>query len=143
VEAPVLNIYLFSAATYRAKIPPRNMKRMPMLCPSCRRIIPFDKGIFRGFRCPGCHKMMFVSALYGRTLSLLCFFAAEVILWFWQLFYPRLGVPFGFLASLWLGFPLAFVLLFFAVRTVPRIIVPTLVVRNFGTVTTLELTQNG
>jgi len=74
---------------------------------------------------------------------LLSFVAAEALLWvanIRKLFYPRLGVPFGFLASVWLGFPVAFLILTVLVRTVPRLAAPTLVTRQWGSVDTLGLT---
>ncbi|MGA7558179.1 MAG: hypothetical protein WBW01_10260 [Terriglobales bacterium] len=86
---------------------------------------------------------MWVSLTYSRVLIFLSFLAAQGLLWVLkvrELFYPTLGVPFGFLASLWLAFPIAFVILTVLVRTVPRMVAPTLVLRDWGSVTTLGLT---
>jgi hypothetical protein len=83
-----------------------------------------------------------MSDQYSRALVLLSILAAEALLWITgvgKLFYPALGVPFGFLASLWLGFPVAFAILTVMVRTMPRFMPPRLVSRRTSTVTTLEL----
>jgi hypothetical protein len=85
---------------------------------------------------------MWVSQTYSRVLMLLSFLAALGLLWVVNVrkfFYPTLGVPFGFLASLWLAFPVAFFVLTALVRTVPRIVAPTLVLGDCGSVTTLGL----
>lgn len=108
----------------------------------CRCHVEFDKRLFRGARCKECNSPLLVSETYIRVLMLLSFLAAEALLWITntrKLFYPTLGVPFGFLASLWIGFPLAFVILTVLVRTVPRLIAPTLVPRHWGSVNTLGL----
>ncbi len=113
-----------------------------MCCPNCHRRVPFQKSLFRGTHCEGCNSTLLVSERYSRALWLLSFLAAEALVWIANirmLFYPRLGVPFGFLASLWLGFPVAFFILSVMVRTIPRLVPPTLVVRHWGTVTTLDL----
>jgi len=114
-----------------------------MQCPNCRCQVEFDKGLFRGGRCKKCNSTLFVSVTYIRGLMLLSFVAAEALLWVAnvrKLFYPRLGVPFGFLASVWLGFPVAFLILPVWVRTVPRLVAPTLLPRQWGAVDTLGLT---
>ena len=113
-----------------------------MWCPNCHCQVTFEKSLFRGTRCTQCASTLFVSATYIRALMLLSLLAAEALLWIAnirKLFYPTLGVPFGFLASVWLGFPVAFFILTVLVRTAPRLIAPTLVLRNWGTVTTLGL----
>ncbi len=64
------------------------------------------------------------------------------MLWFAEvrkLLYPRFGVIFGFIGSMWLGFPVAFVILFALIRIAPRVVAPKLVHRHWGTVTTLDL----
>jgi hypothetical protein len=111
-------------------------------CPSCRCLVAFDESLFQGARCEECTSTLFVSATYIRALMLLSFVAAEALLWIVnirKIFYPSLGVPFGFLASVWLGFPVAFLILTVLVRTVPRLVAPTLVLRQWSTVTTLGL----
>jgi hypothetical protein len=111
-------------------------------CPNCCCQVQFNKNLFRGGRCKKCHSTLFVSVMYIRALMLLSFVAAEALLWvanIRELFYPRLGVPFGFLASAWLGFPVAFLILTVLVRTVPRLVAPTLVLRQWGSVDTLGL----
>jgi hypothetical protein len=115
-----------------------------MRCPNCHCQVAFERGLFRGTRCKACNSTLLVSQTYTRVLVLLGILAAEVLLWITnarKLFYPSLGVPFGFLASLWLGFPVAFVILTVMVRTVPRLVAPTLVLRHWGTVDTLGLSS--
>jgi hypothetical protein len=85
---------------------------------------------------------LLVSEAYSRVLGLLSLVAAEALLWIVnirKLLYPSLGVPFGFLASLCLGFPVALFILSILVRTVPHLIAPTLVLRHWGSVNTLGL----
>src|SRR5437667_4175334 len=116
-----------------------------MHCPKCGCEVAFDKGLFRGRRCKECGATMLVSLAYVRVLMLLSFLAAEILLWTAnarELFYPTLGVPFGFLASVALGFPLAFLILTVLVRTVPRVAEPTLVLRDPDSITTLGLSGN-
>jgi hypothetical protein len=111
-------------------------------CPNCNSQVPFDKSLFGGRHCKKCGSTMVISLAYVRVLMLLSFLAAEILLWIAnirQLFYPTLGVIFGFLASIWLGFPLAYVILTVLARTVPRVVAPKLVIRNWGPFTTLDL----
>ena len=113
-----------------------------MRCPNCQRQVPFEKGLFRGTRCKGCNVTLLVSQVYSRVLALFAIFAAEALLWVSnarKLFYPSLGVEFGFLASICLGFPVPFFMLSVMVRTIPHLVPPTLVLRHWSTVTTLEL----
>ena len=113
-----------------------------MRCPNCHAPVEFDKGLFRGTRCKGCTSILLVSQTYSRALVFLGILAAEALLWVMnirKLFYPILGVPFGFLASLGLGFLVAFAILTVMVRTVPRLVAPTLVLSCGDTVTTLGL----
>jgi hypothetical protein len=113
-----------------------------MQCPNCRCQVESDKYLFRGGRCKKCDSTLFVSVTYIRGLMLLSFVAAQALLWvanIRKLFYPRLGMQFGFLASVWLGFPVAFLILTVLVRTVPRLLAPTLVRRQWGSVDTLGL----
>jgi hypothetical protein len=87
---------------------------------------------------------MLVSVTYVRALMLLSFLAAEMLLWIAnirELFYPTLGVPFGFLAAVSLGFPLAFLILTVLVRTAPRVVEPTLVSRDPDSFTRLGLSR--
>ncbi len=88
---------------------------------------------------------MLVSLTYLRVLMLLSFLVAEISLWMAdirQLFYPTMGVPFGFLASVSLGFPIGFLILTVLVRTAPRVVEPTLVSRDLDSLTTLGLSKN-
>lgn len=85
---------------------------------------------------------MLISAPYSRVLVAIAIIAAEALLWISnvrKLFYPAFGVEFGFFASLFLGFPVAFLILTGIVRTIPRFIPPRLVSRRTSTVTTLGL----
>jgi hypothetical protein len=113
-------------------------------CPNCDSQVPFDKSLFQGRHCKECGATMLISLTYVRVLMLLSFLAAEILLWIAkirQLFYPTLGVIFGFLASFWLGYPLAFVILTVLVRTAPRVVAPKLVRRDWGPFTTLDLSK--
>jgi hypothetical protein len=115
-----------------------------MRCPNCHCPVAFEKGLFRGKRCKRCNSTLLVSA-YSRTLVLLSLCAAWALLLVThvpRLFYPSLGAVFGFLATLWLGFPLAFLIMTVMVRTAPRLVSPTLVARHWGAVTTLDLTDD-
>lgn len=115
-----------------------------MRCPNCRGVVPFQKGLFRGMPCEHCNSTLLVSQTYSRVLVLLALLLAEELLWLANvrtLFYPTLGIPFGVLASFWLGFPVAFLLLTVMVRTIPRWFQPTLVLRHWTTVTTLGLSN--
>ncbi len=113
-------------------------------CPNCNSQVPFDKGLFRGRRCKECGATMVISLTYVRVLMLLSLLAAEILLWIGnirQFFYPTLGVTFGFLASIALGYPLAFLILTVLARTAPRVVAPKLVHRNWGSFTTLGLSK--
>ena len=113
-------------------------------CPNCNSQVPFDKSLFGGRHCKKCGSTIVISLTYIRVLMLLSILAAEVLLWILnirQLFYPTLGVIFGFLASIWLGYPLAFVILTVLARTAPHVVAPKLVSRNWGSFTTLGLSK--
>ena len=89
-----------------------------------------------------CDSILLVSATYGRVLVALAIIAAEALLWVSsvrKLFYPTLGIEFGFFGSLFLGFPGAFLILTAMVRTIPCFIPPRLVSRQMGAFTTLAL----
>ncbi|OLC82862.1 MAG: hypothetical protein AUH66_04085 [Acidobacteria bacterium 13_1_40CM_4_57_6] len=116
-----------------------------MSCPNCREVVPFQKELFRGMPCKHCNSTLLVSQTYSRALVLLALLLAEALLWVGNirtLFYPTLGLPFGVLASFWLGFPVAFFLLTVIVRTIQRWFPPTLVLRHWSTVTTLGLSHD-
>jgi hypothetical protein len=87
---------------------------------------------------------MVISLTYVRVLMLLSFLLAETLLWIGNIclvFYPTLGVTFGFLASITLGYPLALLILTVLARTAPRVVAPKLVHRNWGSFTTLRLSK--
>lgn len=116
-----------------------------MRCPNCDSEVAFEKGLFRGKRCKQCGATMRISLAYVRVLMLLSFLTAELLLWMANvrvLFYPTLGVPFGFLASFSLGYPLAFLILTVLVRTVPRVVAPRLVPRHWDSFITLGVSAN-
>lgn len=116
-----------------------------MCCPNCNCQVAFEKGLFRGKRCKECGGMMLVSETYTRVLMLISLLAAEALLWIVRiryLFYPTLGVPFGFLASVSLGYPLAFLILTVLVRTAPRVVAPKLVPRDWDSFITLGLSAH-
>ena len=113
-----------------------------MQCPNCQFQVTFRRELFRGARCKACGTILLVSTTYSRVLVALAIVAAEALLWVGgvrKLFYPILGVEFGFFASVFLGFPVAFLILTAMVRTIPRFIRPRLVSGQTGTVTTLGL----
>src|SRR5271166_6589570 len=118
---------------------------MTLRCPNCRQSFAFDKSIFRSYRCRNCDAKLLVSQTYSRMLVLISLVISLTAMWLLnvrKLFYPSLGVPFGFLASLWLGLPVAFLILTVLVRTVPLVIPPKVVLRHWGAVTTLDLQSN-
>ena len=113
-----------------------------MECPNCQHQVVFRKEMFRGVRCRVCNATLLVSQTYSRVLVVFSLLIAWTLLWVLNvrsLFYPSLGVPFGFLASLCLAFPLAFLILTVLVRTVPRLVPPKIVLRHCGAITTLNL----
>ena len=113
-----------------------------MQCPNCKCQVTFRRELFRGARCKDCGSMLFVPATYSRALVSLAIITAEALLWVGsvrRLFYPALGVEFGFLASLFLGFPVAFLILTAMVQTIPLFIPPRLVSQQTRTVTALGL----
>ena len=113
-------------------------------CPNCNSQVAFELGLFRGTHCKECRATMVVSLMYLRVLMLLSLLAAEVLLWIGNirtLFYPTLGVVFGFLASAVLGYPLAFLILTVLVRTAPRMVAPKLVRRHWDSFTKLDLSK--
>ena len=116
-----------------------------MRCPNCSCEVAFAKDLFRGRHCKACGATMLVSATYIRVLIVLSFLVAEILLWVANirfLFYPTLGIVFGFLATASLGYPLGFLILTVLVRTVPRVVEPKLVPRRFGSLTALGLSAN-
>jgi hypothetical protein len=113
-----------------------------MQCPNCQSEVTFRKELFRGAPCTECGSILLVSATYSRVLVAFAIIAAEALLWassVRRLFYPALGPEFGFVASLFLGFPVAFLILTAMVRTPQRFIPLRLVSQQMGTVTTLGL----
>jgi hypothetical protein len=116
-----------------------------MHCPNCNSQVAFEVGLFGGVRCKECGTAMVVSLSYIRVLMLLSFLVAEILLWVGnarKFFYPTLGVVFGFLASVSLGYPLAFLILTVLVRTAPRVVPPKLVHRSdWDSFTTLHLSK--
>jgi hypothetical protein len=116
-----------------------------MRCPNCRSEVAFQKELFRGMACKQCGSNLLITITYTRVLIFLALLSTEALLWVGdvrKLFYPALGVPFGFLASVCLGFPIAFLVLTVMVRTIPHYVPPTLVLRDPTTVTTLGLSHD-
>jgi hypothetical protein len=95
--------------------------------------------------CKQCGSTLLVSVTYTRVPIVVALLSTEALLWVGHarnLFYPTLGVPFGFLASVLLGFPIAFLVLTVMVRTIPHCVPPVLVLRDPTTVTTLGLSND-
>jgi len=116
-----------------------------MRCPSCQSEVAFQKELFRGMACKQCGSTLLVSVTYTRVLIVVALLSTEALLWVGHvrnLFYPSLGVPFGFLASALLGFPIAFLVLTVMVRTIPYCVPPVLVLRDPTPVTTLGLSHD-
>ena len=116
-----------------------------MRCPNCQSEVAFQKELFRGMTCKRCESTLLVSLTYTRVLTVVALLSTEALLWLGQvrkLFYPTLGVPFGFLASVLLGFPIAFLVLTVMVRTIPYCVPPVLVLRDPTIVTTLRLSHD-
>ena len=143
---PFFAIMLHNALTFeRSRARKRPVSRLTMMrCPKCSCQIAFEKGLFRGRRCHECGATMLLSLGYVRVLMLVSFVVAQILLWVInvrQFFYPILGVPFGFLASVSLGFSLAFIILAVLVRTAPRVVEPRLVPCDPDPVTLLGLSK--
>jgi hypothetical protein len=84
--------------------------------------------------------MMIVSPAYIRSVMFLSLLTAEALLWVMgirKMFYPIFGTYFGFLISVSLGYPVAFLILTAFARTIPRILAPTLVTSYPDVFTTL------
>jgi hypothetical protein len=116
-----------------------------MRCPNCQSEVAFQKELFRGMTCKRCESTLLVSLTYTRVLTVVALLSTEALLWVGQvrkLFYPTLGVPFGFLASVLMAFPIAFLVLTVMVRTIPYCVPPVLVLRDPTTVTTLGLSHD-
>lgn len=115
-----------------------------MTCPQCNLEIAFDKEVFgNDFHCPRCGVRLLVSETYGRMLMVISIAIGFSLPWVAQLhklLIPALGPLTGFIAVLALSFPLAFVVLFFVLRLVPRLISPPLVLRHNDPITALNLT---
>jgi hypothetical protein len=81
-----------------------------------------------------------------RAIVLISLLLAFILVWVAdvrKLFYPTLGLEFGFIAALWLTLPVAFLVLTAVVRIVPRFVPPTLVFRHQDdVVTSLNLSDN-
>lgn len=116
-----------------------------MRCPNCQSEVGFQKELFHGMACKQCGSSLLVSITYTRVLIAVALLSTEALLWVGhvrKLFYPTLGVPFGFLASVLLGFPIAFLVLTVMVRIIPYCVPPVLVLRDPTTVTTLGLSHD-
>jgi predicted RNA-binding Zn-ribbon protein involved in translation (DUF1610 family) len=115
-----------------------------MRCPRCNLEIAFAKEVFgNDFHCPRCGARLLVSETYGRMLMVISIVLGFGLPWITQLhklLIPALGPLAGFIAVLASGFPLAFVVLFFMLRLVPRLISPPLVFRHNDPITALNLT---
>ena len=115
-----------------------------MRCPQCNLEMPFVKEVFSNhFHCPRCGAKLFVSETYGRLLMVISIVVGFSLPWvarLHKLLIPALGPLTGFIAVLALSLPLAFVVLFFVLRVVPRLISPPLVLRRNDPVTALNLT---
>jgi DNA-directed RNA polymerase subunit RPC12/RpoP len=116
----------------------------PMRCPRCNLKTAFNKDIFRGkFRCEQCGAKLVAAESYNRMLaiiSILFGFGLPGLVHLPSLLISSFGTLFGFLVTLVLGFPLSFTVLFFAVRLIPLLLSPPLVVRNDSSITVLGLT---
>jgi hypothetical protein len=118
-----------------------------MTCPHCNLEIPFAKEVFgNDFHCPRCRARLLVSETYGRTLMVMSVVLGFGLPWLIQLhklLIPAFGPLAGFLAMLASGLPLAFIVLFFMLRLVPRLVSPPLVLRHNDPFTALNLTAEG
>ena len=102
-----------------------------MTCPKCGQKVIHFKGVFsRKLHCDKCGVLLLASEAYIRTLGVFSLVGAICLL-------SVLGLR-GFMFAL-LSFPCAFLLLMICVRAVPRIVAPTLVLKNFYTLETLDL----
>ncbi len=115
-----------------------------MTCPQCNLEMAFAKEVFSNhFHCPRCGTKLFVSETYGRLLMVISIVIGFSLPWvtrLHKLLIPALGPLTGFVAVLALSLPLAFIVLFFVLRVVPRLISPPLVLRRNDPITALNLT---
>lgn len=101
-------------------------------CPNCANGITPNKRIFReGFCCPKCGVMLHVSPPYWRFLVLLSAVIAYALVWV-------MGVQ-GAARFFVFWLPVWFLVMSIAVRLMPHIIGPKLVLYSPGRLTTLNL----
>jgi hypothetical protein len=118
-----------------------------MKCPQCNWEMAFNKNVFRGgFVCEHCGARLYVNESYCRFLLILSMLIGFPLPWVVGLphaLITNLGLLFGFLALLALGYPLSFLILMVILRTLPRWIRPPLTLRpHHRGITTLNLNSN-
>src|SRR5271168_4130013 len=99
-------------------------------CPVCSSTIMVSRPLFRlDFRCPQCDAMLKISPLYTRVLGLLSCIIGYVFAWDIGTRGPRdcVGIPIEFF---FLCLPMAFLIMWLAVRIAPFLVRPNLVSRR-------------
>ncbi len=104
-----------------------------MLCPACGWNIVYDKSVYGGVHCPQCNSGLFVSARYITAIAIACWLLAWAGLWYVS------GADDPFQWWEWFAIPLSTPLTAVALRVVPKIWPPPLVLRNFGNFVTLDI----
>lgn len=102
-----------------------------MQCPNCQAKVRYSAGLFfREFRCDRCSVRLYPSREYVGVTAVVCALLAVVLSiemdWTWD--YPLLMVLMIPFFIVW-------------VNTVPYIVPPTLELREFGPLTTLEINK--
>ena len=116
-----------------------------MQCPQCNLNITFDNRVFRGdFVCEQCGVKLRLSETYARTVVVMSILLGFGLEWFspmpkWLM--TTFGPLVGFTAACALGFPISSGVLVLLVRLVPRIVSPSLVLRDNGPFTLLKLSS--
>jgi DNA-directed RNA polymerase subunit RPC12/RpoP len=113
-----------------------------MKCSNCDWKMEYEVGVFRGdFRCKHCGVRLFVRDLYTKFLALLSLSLSLGLIWIAHLpvvLFHALDLV-GLALTVALVFPLAYVLLIINIRTVPKLIPPTLVLYRHSYIVSLDL----
>ncbi len=104
-----------------------------MLCPSCGWNIAYDSSVYGGVYCPQCNSHLFVSRRYITTIAVACWLLVWAGLWYLS------GAEDPFRWWDWLAIPLSTPVAALALRVIPKVWPPLLVLRNFENFVTLDI----